>query len=190
MSKKILLINNYTNRIKDIKNLFDSTQLEVIGLKEFSYGKHYSKYSGFVLSGGSKFSLLEYEEMYSEVISLVEQSVKPILGISLGFEIIGYTFDETLEKAVGFGSGIRQIKVKDKEDVLFKDVSSDFVAAEAHKWFFSGLKNLKILATSQRGVEIAKHPDKPIYGLQFHPEIDIGDHNSKKIIENWVGLLK
>jgi anthranilate/para-aminobenzoate synthase component II len=151
--------------------------------------EHYSKYDAFVLSGGSKYSLLENEEIYSEVISLIEKSIKPILGISLGFEIIGYTYDEMLEKAVGFGSGIRQIKIKDKEDPIFEGVNSDFVAAEAHKWFFSGLKNLKILATSQRGVEIAKHSEKNIYGIQFHPEIDIGDVNSKKIIENFVRLI-
>ncbi|MEC8339992.1 MAG: hypothetical protein VXZ40_05175 [Nanoarchaeota archaeon] len=189
MSKKICIINNYTKRIDDIKALFEHSVVEVIDLDDFSFSKHYKHYDKFVLSGGSKYSLLEHEDKFKEVITLVEQSNKPILGISLGFEIIGFTFDEILEKAVGFGSGIRQIKVKNGEDVLMHNVDSIFVAAEAHKWYFSGLKSMDILASSQKGIEIARHPQKPIYGLQFHPEIDIGDKNSKQIIENFEKLM-
>ncbi len=187
-TSKVCIVNNYTKRIDDVKKLFSHSKVDVLDLRDFSFSKHYKKYDKFVLSGGSQYSLLEHEEKFSELITLIEHSEKPVLGISLGFEIIGFTFDEILEKAIGFGSGIRQIKVKNKEDALLKDVDSIFVAAEAHKWFFSGLKNLEILASSQKGIEIARHPKRPIYGLQFHPEIDIGDKNSKQIIENFERL--
>ncbi len=187
--KKILIINNYTNKIQDLEVLFEDIKYDLIDLREFDFKKHEKKYDAFILSGGSAYSILENASVYSQVIKLIEATHKPILGISLGFELIGYAYNEELVKAVGFGSGIRQIKVKEKEDILFNDVDSYFVAAEAHKWYFEGLRHLKILASSQRGIEIARHPQKPIYGIQFHPEIDIGDKNPKKIIDNFINLI-
>ena len=53
-------------------------------------------YDAFVLSGSSKYAILNHLDVYSSEIELIKKSNKPILGICLGFELICYTFDEKL----------------------------------------------------------------------------------------------
>lgn len=50
--------------------------------------------------------------------------------------------------------------------------------------------NLIPLAKSKFGVEIIKHPKKIIYGVQFHPEIKVSRNYSKKILNNFLEIVK
>lgn len=60
---------------------------------------------------------------------------------------------------------------------------------ESHRFAIEKISNvIEALATSDHGIEMIKHKDKPIYGLQFHPESFIdktqGDEIFLKILEN------
>lgn len=58
-------------------------------------------------------------------------------------------------------------------DPLFDGMLTSIRVAERHRWCIVGLgAELVSLARSSFGHEIIRHKNKPIYGLQFHPEID------------------
>ncbi|MFA5796550.1 MAG: gamma-glutamyl-gamma-aminobutyrate hydrolase family protein [Candidatus Woesearchaeota archaeon] len=146
----------------------------------------YTNYDGIILSGGSDILSVNKgsNAVYASEIALVKKYKKPILGICLGFQIIAHTFGEALEKREKrCGEVIITIK---RRDVLCEAIPKQFSAYEAHKWFLPKTTFLTTLATSSDGVEILRHPTRNIYGVQFHPEVEIEEKNAKLILKNFI----
>ena len=104
-----------------------------------------------------------------EVINKVIKDGKPFLGICLGFQIICFAFNTILEKLDEPQNEVTTIEASDP------NIFGNLLPLEAHKRHKWGVKelsdDLEGLAKSKYGWEIVKHKEKPIYGIQFHPEI-------------------
>ncbi len=124
-----------------------------------------------ILSGGHKDPVSLNPEKYSAEIELVKSTDKPVLGICMGFEIIAYAFGSELERMHN-----KESKALELKWVVETPISSYFNTVkvqEHHRWRIKSLGlELTALAESQDGIEIIKHKDKPIYGFQFHPELN------------------
>ncbi|KKR79369.1 MAG: hypothetical protein UU24_C0010G0013 [Candidatus Nomurabacteria bacterium GW2011_GWA2_40_9] len=62
------------------------------------------------------------------------------------------------------------------------DIKKGILIYKSHRFCIEHISdNIEILATSEHGIEVIKHKNKPIYGLQFHPEMFVDKTDDKKI---------
>jgi len=116
-------------------------------------------------------------------------STKPILGICLGHQAIGYAFGGVVQHAKELYHG-KSSSINVNDDPLFKNLPSPMKVARYHSLIVekeSLPKDLHILSTYQGEIMAMKHKSYPVYGLQFHPE-SIMTENGMLLIENFLKL--
>ena len=111
----------------------------------------------------------------------------PILGICLGHQAIGLVYGakiKRLEKPYHGKTSL--IKISHKEP-LFTGLPDEFEVMRYHSLYVDELpSNLEASAVSEDGVVMALSvKDRPIFGIQFHPESYFTQYG-KKIIENFI----
>ena len=115
----------------------------------------------------------------------------PILGVCLGHQGIASTYCNTscIQLAPEPFHG-RVSEVFHDGDDLFKDIPSPFKVARYHSLIVQEpfAQSLKKTAWTDDHLTMAiTHLDKPIYGVQFHPESILCEYG-KKIIQNFLYL--
>lgn len=127
-----------------------------------------------VLSGSSQFGVLEKSaEMTAEQKIVIEADV-PIIGICWGAEFIAYVLGAELEEMPESEHGLVSVQVTADSD-LFSGHKS-FQVYENHRWKITKLPNkLTELARTEKSLAVFRHQDRPIWGLQFHPESSFPD---------------
>ena len=178
----ILLIDNGSKHLKKLQRLLSSNSITTI---PFFSSYPDKRFDLIILSGGSRFAVNENPEKFDKEINLIKNAQTPIIGICEGCEIIAYAFGSKLEKFTPKSKGIKTIEIVDK---AFLESPKEIKVYEAHHWAIKKLgQNLIEVAKSQNGFEIIKHRQKPIYGLQFHPEMfvdkTLGDEIFKQIVD-------
>jgi len=183
---KILVINNHSKHIEELIH-----KLKKANTIDFEHitTKKYHNYNAIILSGGSSYSVQNHQKKYAKELNLIKKCQTPILGICLGFELINYAFGEELKELKKKEKGIVTIQQKTKNK-LFKTLPTKFKVYEAHRWIVPKNKFLIPLAQSKDGIEAIKHPTKEIYDVQFHPEIFVNKGHSKKILNNFLKIVK
>lgn len=184
---RILLIDNHTVHIPKFLSLL-LCDVQVVLMEELT-SIDLNDYDGVVLSGGSRYVLLENLEKYGEEINIIKNFLKPLLGICMGFEVLCYTYGEKIEY-LGFRElGALRIEIIKNDSILHK-LNPDSFVYECHRWKVSQLSFLNVLAKSSYGVEIVKHPKLPHYGVQFHPEVLLKDQNAQQILINFLEIVR
>ena len=115
---------------------------------------------------------------------------KSILGICLGHQGIAEVFGAKLFNIPKVLHGVTSIsEVKDKNEKLFKGISTRFQSTHYHSWAVlaeSIPAELKITATNEEGLVMAlSHTKYDVKGLQFHPE-SVMTPEGPRMIENWL----
>ena len=183
---KILVINNYgqyNHRIHRTLQylkipselLPNSTAVEKIEEKEPA---------GLVLGGGPSM------ERAGNCFKYVKELDYPILGICLGHQIIAEAFGGEAG-AAGIESYAKiNLNIIDENDI-FKGLGNCLKVWASHKDEVIKLpEGFKILANSEIcDIEAMKHETKPIYGIQFHPEV-YHTENGPKLFENFYDVCK
>jgi GMP synthase (glutamine-hydrolysing) len=121
---------------------------------------------GIILSGGPDI------EKASNCMDIALNSKLPILGICLGHQLIARAYGGEVGRAESEEYAHTKIYVKNEND-LFKNMPKEFTAWASHKDEVKKVPEcFEILAYSDIcDVESIKHKEKPIYGVQFHPEV-------------------
>ncbi|HAR64114.1 MAG: anthranilate/aminodeoxychorismate synthase component II [Candidatus Margulisiibacteriota bacterium] len=100
-------------------------------------------------------------------------SKKPILGVCLGHQSIGYVFGGNIINAKTLMHG-KTSQISHIGNELFENISSPFTAIRYHSLVIeeqSMPQCLEIIARSEDNEIMAvKHREFPVYGVQFHPE--------------------
>ncbi len=139
---------------------------------------------GIIISG-SPLMWSECKDEYIDRFKFIKKVNIPVLGVCFGHQTIGLLY----------GSKIRQEKLLKKKifidfhkkDVIIRGFNKRSQFMEYHKEFISLPKGLDLIATSNKdNVEIIKHPTKPIYGIQFHPELS--GKNGEQILKNFFNI--
>lgn len=114
----------------------------------------------------------------------------PILGICLGHQIIAHHFGGKVRTSGNAEYGNTKIFV-DEEDEIFMNMKKQFNAWASHRdEVYEVPKDFEILAHSEIcKCEAMKHKTKPIYSVQFHPEV-VHTEDGYKIFENFVKTCK
>jgi len=124
-----------------------------------------------VLSGGAP--SISYEaEMLGRQGEYIDMGI-PVLGICVGAQYIAMHFNGKVGPALVPEFGKAEIKVLEKDD-LFMNIPEKFVAWESHNDEVKELPEDFIhLAYSENcKIQAFRHKNRPIYGVQFHPEVE------------------
>jgi len=126
------------------------------------------KPKAIILSGGPS---SVYEPDAPTIPTWVFNFNIPILGICYGFQLISYLMGGKVSRGKG-EYGRTKIRIVEK-DPLFNGWSEEEIVWMSHNDRLGVLpKDLKLLAVSENGYIAAfRHREKPIYGVQFHPEV-------------------
>jgi GMP synthase-like glutamine amidotransferase len=176
---RILLIDNGTRYLSGLKQLLKPA-------KTLNWSKFKSipeKFDLVVLSGGHGLPIMHHDRDYVEEIKLISKTKRPLLGICLGSELIAHTFGAKLTHLKRKSHGIRVIKDRYSKE--------QFRVYESHHWAISKLpRGLVKIATSTDGIEVFRHKDRPIYGIQFHPEKLVHKSDGRKLFTTILSAIK
>lgn len=130
-----------------------------------------SDIDGLVLSGGALSTMDTIN--FGKTAEYLDKLNCPILGICAGIQFIASHFKGEIGPAKFPEFGKTEIYL-DKENEIFKSVPKNFFAWESHNDEIKKLpEDFIALAHSENTkIQAIKHDSKPIYGLQFHPEVE------------------
>ncbi len=134
------------------------------------------KADGLVLSGGAPRVGLDGEKM-GLCGEYIDKANVPILGICAGHQFMAMHLGGKAgpSKVPEFG---KMMVTVDDEDEIFKGLPDTFVAWESHNDEVTEVpQGFVALAHSDNcAIQAMKHKEKPLYGLQFHPEVEHTDN--------------
>jgi GMP synthase (glutamine-hydrolysing) len=91
----------------------------------------------------------------------------PVLGICAGMQVVAKLSGGALRPRAGIGMAWQEAG---DPDPLFAG-KDRFEAYELHSLSVIPPPSFRVLATSPSGVQVIRHPDRPVYGVMFHPEV-------------------
>jgi len=111
----------------------------------------------------------------------------PILGICLGHQAIGLVHGAKIKRLEKPYHGKTSLIKVSRKEPLFTGLPDEFEVMRYHSLYVDELpSNLECTAVSEDGVVMALSVrDRPIFGIQFHPESYFTQYG-KKIIENFI----
>lgn len=190
---KILLIDNYDSYTYNLYQLTAGVSGElplVIKNDELSWEKLQSlTFDAVIISPGP--GRPDKEEDFGICKQVIEELDKPILGVCLGHQGIYYVFGGEVGRAPVPMHG-RLSKIFHQERGLFQGLKQGIEVVRYHSLLCQGEvpKELQIDAITEDGLVMAlSHKEKPIWGVQFHPE-SICTQNGREIVENFLRLSK
>ena len=116
----------------------------------------------------------------------------PFLGVCLGHQSIGAAFGGKIIKAPEIIHG-KLSKISHSQEGIFNGIDSPYLVVRYHSLVIEkdSLPNeLEITAVLEENPDVImaiEHKDKPIYGVQFHPE-SIETGHGMKLIKNFLEL--
>lgn len=117
----------------------------------------------------------------------------PIFGVCLGLQAIGEVLGCQLKNLSQVHHGVQEsMFVTDRRDPMLHNLPSMFEAGRYHSWVIDRTSThncpLRISCTDQDGEIMAMyHPEKPIFGVQFHPE-SIMTERGYQIMQNFLDI--
>ena len=144
---------------------------------------------GLVLSGGSP--RIGLENKLGNCAEYLEKASFPILGICAGHQFMARFFggDAKPSKIPEFGRV--ELTLLTSDCPLFEDVPPVSTVWESHNDEVTVLPSCFIhLAESQNcKIQAMAHKEKPLYGLQFHPEVEHTAYG-EQMFTNFVTICK
>lgn len=185
----ILLIDNYDSFTYNLAQLAGQTaDLLIVRNDDPSLSMYAEQAEGIIISPGPG-----TPKDTGEVLTVIRRfyKEKPILGICLGHQAIGFAFGETIAQAEQIYHGKSSV-IRQNNGRLFQGLNETFSVIRYHSLVIdsaSALKDFKVAARSEEDQEIMaiEHKVYPVFGIQFHPE-SIGTSEGAVMIHNFIQL--
>lgn len=179
---KILLIDNGTRTLARLRRLIPGR--EVVRRWNADLSDHH-RFDLIVLSGGSLFGLPSMK--FEREASMVQETRTPVIGICLGHQIIAHAFGGSVEHMAEREKGIEQVRVV-KPHPIFAGKRS-FDVYETHTYAVKEAGACETLARTNHCIAAISHPERPVFGFQFHPEYftdkHFGDEVFLNVLRHW-----
>jgi GMP synthase (glutamine-hydrolysing) len=142
---------------------------------------------GLVLSGGAPRIAWESPKL-GNCTEYLDRFRGPILGICVGLQLMTVHFGGKAGPSDIPEYGLSRLKVIGEDD-LFKGVPREFLVWESHNDEVKVASVFNVLAMSENcRIQAVKHVEKPLYGVQFHPEVNDTEHG-QDILRNFVNVV-
>ena len=138
---------------------------------------------GLILSGGPS---SVYESNAPKIDPRILEINLPILGLCYGHQLIAHIAKGKVEPAICKEYGIAQVEIDRSVGVLEGSGKKEKVWMSHGDTVFSPPSGFEVLAhTKSCPVAAFRHKEKPIYGLQWHPEV-IHTENGMRMLRNFI----
>ena len=191
---KVCLIDNYDSFTYNVEHLLKTqdVQVEVIRNDQISVDElDLSNYDAFVLGPGP--SNPSNAGICNDLIKYFYK-VKPILGICLGHQCIGYSFNSKIIRTKNIMHG-KTSMISHNKQTIFKGLKVPYHVMRYHSLIIDSStlhKDFEIIASVQENSEeiimAIKHNKYNLFGVQFHPE-SIFSEQGNKIIANFLEIV-
>eukprot|EP01063_Lacrimia_lanifica_P024232 TRINITY_DN32182_c0_g1_i1.p1 TRINITY_DN32182_c0_g1~~TRINITY_DN32182_c0_g1_i1.p1 ORF type:complete len:667 (+),score=341.87 TRINITY_DN32182_c0_g1_i1:72-2072(+) len=141
-------------------------------------------YTGVIISGGPGSVTAADAPAYDKTLF---DSGLPVLGICYGMQMLNYHFGGTIEAKGGREDGQEAIDIK-TDSLLFDGLAASEKVLLTHGDSVGKLApKFRAIGMSPGGEIVAaiEKADQRLYGVQFHPEVDLSV-NGKKMLENFL----
>lgn len=144
---------------------------------------------GLILSGGSPNVAADKDAMGNNG-EYLDKADFPIFGICAGMQFICTHFGGELGPASSPEFGKVDLKISSHDDI-FRNIPSDISVWASHNDEVKRIPSgFEITASSPDcHVEAVRSIDRPIYGVQFHPEVEHSEHGSEMFM-NFLDIVK
>ena len=179
---RILVVNNYGQFnhliVRSIRDLVESKLISNQTPPEDIEA------DGLILGGGPAL------ERAGRCADYLKELDIPILGICLGLQLMGTTFGGRVAPGAIGGYAEVQVEVVKENDIL-KDLPKTFKTWASHADQVVELPlDFEVLARSNVcEIEAMEHLRRPLYGVQWHPEVVHTEHG-QKLLSNFIELCK
>ena len=185
---RIALIDNYDSFSHLLKRLIEDAsggQVEVTKNDHVDF-ELLQNSDCIVLSPGA--GLPEEAGSTMEVIEMYHH-IKPILGICLGHQALGYYFGAELKLLDTMAHGLRaEIFPENAPGTVFSGIEKPVIAGRYHSWVLDDNNFPDFLEVTSRdgmgNIMAIRHRSLPLTGLQFHPESCMSNCG-KELLENF-----
>ena len=145
--------------------------------------------AGLVLSGGTPRIGMDSSQMGRNG-EYIENSGVPILGICAGHQFMALKLGGEAKAAKIPEFGKAELFV-DMEDDLFRGLPRRFAVWESHNDEVTILPPgfVSLAHTKNCAIQAMKSSSKPLYGVQFHPEVEHTEHGYE-IFKNFLSVCK
>ena len=143
---------------------------------------------GLVLSGGTP--RIGFDDDLGKSGDYLEKADFPILGICAGHQFMGRFFGGEVTESSAPEFGKVELTII-KKDALFEEVPVKSIVWESHNDEVSELpESFEMLAFSENcKIQAMRHKNKPVYGVQFHPEVEHTEYG-EQIFKNFVKICE
>ena len=153
---------------------------------------------------------------WSREFEIIKKAEVPILGICGSHQIIGMAYHEPNRKLgcspirrlredeedrnrgthmEGYfvEKGYLPVKILKRDDPLFEGLNETIIVDEGH---YCEIKRLPaefelLASTDECRIQAMRHKSRPLYGVQFHPQIFDDEHpDGRRIIENFLKIAR
>lgn len=185
---RVLIINNGSRYIDNIGRLCPNAKIHIVKPKNIILTEADTS-DLILLSGGDKHLLNNSDGFYTKEVELIKRRGAPIIGICLGFQLIAHIYGATINKMESRRKGLYDIGITENGEKLIQQIN--LRVYENHQHAVSNVPNdFLALAISETGVEAMRHKTLPMFGLQFHPEIDDGHKDGSAIFQEILAHLR
>lgn len=114
----------------------------------------------------------------------------PVFGVCLGLQAAAVAFGGSVGHAPGGPVHGKASGIEHDPDGLFEGVEGPLMGGRYHSLVVDDRGELEVTARNGDGVVMAaRHPSRPVYGVQFHPE-SVLTPDGQRIVENFLKGVK
>ncbi len=124
-------------------------------------------------------------------LDIIRESSVPLLGVCLGHQAIAVAFGGEVSHSSSGPLHGKTSLIYHNSDGIYEGLPNPVVGGRYHSLSITKLpRELEATARTQDGIIMGiKHKQRPIFGLQFHPE-SVLTPEGLRIVENFLGMAR